>query len=302
MKSRRILAGVAGLCLISLAVSSIAIASMAAFVQKTENSGGADGDVGLRNYYQKGDGSRLDPFIISKPMHFYNFSRLQSLGVYSDPTQPKYFQLGYDPTGGSNLKFYESDSSNTMINYLDMSAYDGTTAAKTIHPIGSEGFPFSGRFDGMNLQVSNLKVIGDAQDVGVFGYTSSSSVVKNVLFDQSQDEYGCIVQNKENDYLYLGDNEGSLKIINLRSKKIIKKISHKVNSIVFMENWNNKYIFIGDTTSIYVFDININQIISRYLSIFDTGIINNIKKIINEEYNFYLLCIAGDNNIIKLLY
>ena len=125
---------------------------------------------------------------------------------------------------------------------------------------------------------------------------------KTVLFEQSQDEYGCIVQNKENDYLYLGDNEGSLKIINLRSKKIIKKISHKVNSIVFMENWNNKYIIIGDTTSIYVFDININQIISRYLSIFDTGIINNIKKIINEEYNFYLLCIAGDNNIIKLLY
>lgn len=183
MKNRRILAGVAGLCLISLAVSSIAIASMAAFVQKTENGGGADGDVGLRNYYQKGDGSSSDPFIISRPVHFYNFSRLQSLGVYSDPTQPKFFQLGYDPTGGNDLKFYENDASNTMINYLDMSAYDGTTSAKTIHPIGSEGFPFSGRFDGMNLQVSNLTVIGDTQDVGVFGYTSSSSRVANVMFD-----------------------------------------------------------------------------------------------------------------------
>ena len=75
MKSRRILAGVAGLCLISLAVSSVAIASMAAFVQKTENGGGADGDVGLRNYYQKGDGSRLDPFIISRPIHFYKIGR-----------------------------------------------------------------------------------------------------------------------------------------------------------------------------------------------------------------------------------
>ena len=171
------------LCIVALAASSIGLLSLAAFVKKAGDEAGLQGDVGLRNYYQKGSGTHLDPFIISRPVHFYNLSRLQALGLYSDPSNPKYFQLGYDPNGGNDLRFYENDVSSTMVDVLDMSAYDGSSESKTIHPIGSEAFPFCGRFDGKNLQVSNLHVYGDPQDVGVFGYTYSGSKVANVLFD-----------------------------------------------------------------------------------------------------------------------
>ena len=172
-----------GLCIISLVASTVGLVSRAAFVKKSDEKTGLNGDVGLRNYYQKGSGTLYDPFVISRPIHLYNLSRLQALGLYSDPSSPKYFQLGYDPNGGSDYGFYRSDSSSEMGDYLDMSAYDGSTESKTVHPIGSEAFPFCGKFIGNNMQVSNLHVFGDPQDVGVFGYTYSGSKVENVLFD-----------------------------------------------------------------------------------------------------------------------
>ena len=172
-----------GLCILSLITSTIGIFSLAAFVKKAGDETGFQGDVGLRNYYQKGSGALGDPFVISRPLHFYNLSRLQALGLYSDPANPVYFQLGYDPNDGDNLRFFADDTSSTMVDVLDMSAYDGTSESKTIHSIGSEAFPFCGRFDGKGLQVSNLTVYGDPQDVGVFGYTYSGSKVENVMFE-----------------------------------------------------------------------------------------------------------------------
>ena len=172
-----------GLCILSLITSTIGIFSLAAFVKKAGDETGFQGDVGLRNYYQKGSGALGDPFVISRPLHFYNLSRLQALGLYSDPANPVYFQLGYDPNDGDNLRFFADDTSSTMVDVLDMSAYDGTSESKTIHSIGSEAFPFCGRFDGKGLQVSNLTVYGDPQDVGVFGYTYSGSKVENIMFE-----------------------------------------------------------------------------------------------------------------------
>ena len=172
-----------GLCILSMIASTVGIFSLAAFVKKAGEETGFQGDVGLRNYYQKGSGASGDPFVISRPLHLYNLSRLQALGLYSDPANPTYFQLGYDPDDGDNLRFFADDTSSTMVDVLDMSAYDGTTESKTIHSIGSEAFPFCGRFDGKNLQISNLTVYGDPQDVGVFGYTYSGSKVENLLFD-----------------------------------------------------------------------------------------------------------------------
>ena len=172
-----------GLCILSLITSTIGIFSLAAFVKKAGDETGFQGDVGLRNYYQKGSGASGDPFVISRPLHFYNLSRLQALGLYSDPANPVYFQLGYDPDDGDNLRFFADDTSSTMVDVLDMSAYDGTSESKTIHSIGSEAFPFCGRFDGKGLQVSNLTVYGDPQDVGVFGYTYSGSKVENIMLE-----------------------------------------------------------------------------------------------------------------------
>ena len=107
-----------GLCILSLITSTIGIFSLAAFVKKAGDETGFQGDVGLRNYYQKGSGASGDPFVISRPLHFYNLSRLQALGLYSDPANPVYFQLGYDPNDGDNLRFFADDTSSTMVDIL----------------------------------------------------------------------------------------------------------------------------------------------------------------------------------------
>lgn len=83
-----------------------------AYYQSTiddNGQGNYPGAVGLRSYFQEGTGSSDKPFVISRPIHFYNLTRLQNLGVFN---QKFYFSLGYDPTGGNNLQFYENDSSN----------------------------------------------------------------------------------------------------------------------------------------------------------------------------------------------
>ena len=48
--------------------------------------------------------------------------------------------------------------------------------------------------------------------------------------------------------------------------------------IVFIDNWNDKYLIIGDISSIYVFNTDINRIISKNLSIFNKGRIHHNKK------------------------
>jgi hypothetical protein len=121
-------------------------------------------------------------------------------------------------------------------------------------------------------------------------------------FNRHLGENGCIIKSKENDYLYLGDNEGNLRIINLRNKQIIKQINIPKMFIVSLENWNDKYLIIGDTSYIYVYNTDINRIISKYLSIFNKGRIHHIKKFFYEEYNFCSLCVSGSDNIIRLFY
>ena len=63
-----------GLCILSLVASTVGLVSLAAFVKKSDEKTGLNGDVGLRNYYQKGSGTLYDPFVISRPIHLYNLS------------------------------------------------------------------------------------------------------------------------------------------------------------------------------------------------------------------------------------
>ena len=135
-------------------------------------------------------------------------------------------------------------------------------------------------------------------------FNIKSSFIENKIdgFNQHLGEKGCIIHSKEHDYLYLGDNEGHLRIINLRKKQIIKQINIPENFIFFIDNWNDKYIIIGDAAYIYVFNTDINKIISKYLSIFNKGRIHHIKKFFYEEYNFGSLCVSESDNIIRLFY
>ena len=132
-----------------------------------------DGEVGLRNYFYDGNGSESKPFEIVSPIHFYNLTRLQNLGVFS---QKKYFQIGHDFNGTYGCL----DDNGNVVQYLDMGAFS-TNA--TVLPIGGEGAPFVGTFDGKGIPVKNLKVQGYPEDIGVFGYVSYEGSVTGLVCD-----------------------------------------------------------------------------------------------------------------------
>lgn len=167
---------------ISTLVSTIALSvgMTIALYQKSVKGNGTYGEVSLRSYYESGSGTENDPFIITRPRHLYNLSRLQGLGVYGEKA---YFQLGKVDLGGVNSNgvpmCYADDSSTVKKPYLDMSGSDRDT--NPINAIGSEALPFYGEFDGQNVEIKDLNVYCNPQDAGLFGYTAHGSMVKNLF-------------------------------------------------------------------------------------------------------------------------
>ena len=167
---------------ISTLVSTIglSVGMTIALYKKSVNGNGTYGEVSLRSYYESGSGTENDPFIITRPRHLYNLSRLQGLGVYGEKT---HFQLGKVDLGGVDSNgvpmCYADDSSNTKVPYLDMSDSDRET--NPINAIGSEALPFYGEFDGQNVEIKNLNVYANPQDAGLFGYTAHGSEVHNLF-------------------------------------------------------------------------------------------------------------------------
>ena len=159
---------------------SLNIGLAIALYGKYVSGNGTYGQVSLRSYYECGSGTIDDPFVITRPRHLYNFSRLQGLGVYGEK---KYFQLGKVNLGGidSNNQpmCYADDSSSTQKPYLDMSGSDIDT--NPINAIGSEALPFYGEFDGQNVEIKDLNVYASPEDAGLFGYTAHGSIVQNLF-------------------------------------------------------------------------------------------------------------------------
>jgi hypothetical protein len=129
------------------------------------------GSIGLRKYFDSGEGSESLPYIITRPIHLYNLGRLQSLGAFSSKF---YFELGKDINGDGSTLFYSGDSGTTTSSYLDM---DGTE----IISIGSPSNPFFGDFEGNNLVIDNLVVNGSPEDIGVFGYIAPDASVEDLI-------------------------------------------------------------------------------------------------------------------------
>lgn len=148
----------------------------ASFKDVISNPGDIAGNVGIRSYFDSGAGTSANPFIITRPIHLDNLSKLNSLGVFG--TTKYYFEIGKKIIDGDdNYYVYTSDSSTTTTQVLDMTGVDFTS-------IGSHVNPFFGEIDGHNIVVDNLSVISEPEDVGFFGYTASGSVVKNIMLKE----------------------------------------------------------------------------------------------------------------------
>ena len=193
MKAKRM--KIIGITLASaVLLGSIAVTTSVALYVKHGESNGSYGEVSLRSYYESGTGRMPtydaqgnmidpgDPYIITRPRHLYNLSRLQGLGVY--PTET-YFQLGKVGLNGRPQSegplCYKDDGSYETVPFLDMSSSNYNL--ERIVAIGSESSPFYGTFNGNYLEIKNLQVYADPEDVGLFGYTAHGSTVENLFLD-----------------------------------------------------------------------------------------------------------------------
>lgn len=142
------------------------------------------------SYFESGDGSQAQPFVIAKPEQFYNLAWLQYLGRFNEAGENETIPTTY---------FYLSAD-------IDMTGY-------VLPPVGTEKYPFVGNFDGNGRTVTGLTIAEPTdlpiegeyekpQIVGAFGvvgtmngeagnitiggqdytYSSAANEVKNVTF------------------------------------------------------------------------------------------------------------------------
>lgn len=186
-----------GLSIVYIGVMSLLVSTIALSVgitlslfDKYAEGNGTYGEVSLRSYFEKGTGRPKgtldendpgDPYVITRPRHLYNLSRLQGLGVFSEKT---YFQLGMlDENNPNDPQYYcyLDDSSPVLVPYLDMKPENSNYTNQPITAIGSEAKPFYSEFNGNNLEIKNLTVYADPEDAGLFGYTAHGSSVHNLF-------------------------------------------------------------------------------------------------------------------------
>ena len=141
-----------------------------------------DGDIGLRNYFYTGDGSQSRPFEIVSPIHFYNLTRLQNLGIFPEK---KYFQIGhlFDIDGEMKLCCINTRNEHGEPIYDDFLDMGPMSSSRTLMTIGGEGVPFFGDIDGNGVPIKNLTIHGMPEDVGVFGYVAHTGSLADLVFD-----------------------------------------------------------------------------------------------------------------------
>ena len=132
-------------------------------------------------------GCAANPYVITRPVHFYNLVRLQEGGEYGFDNNT-YFQFGktnIDGTGNTEPLFYEYNNDGVIQEgeytpYLNMTYYSGVNA---LAPIGSARHPFESHIIGNKLTVQNLNINGSGlSDIGIFGYVASNAVINDLYF------------------------------------------------------------------------------------------------------------------------
>lgn len=158
-------------------------------------------------YFHDGTGTENDPFIITRPIHYYHlvefFQRVTKLDEDAEFGKDYlYFQIGTDLDNDGYADVYEYDNqgidTGELSKTLNMAYYSGENA---LLPIGTNEVPFIGVFDGKaneGITVSNLnihcsetviinddEVVREASDIGIFGYVA----------DQDTGSHPTIIQN-----------------------------------------------------------------------------------------------------------
>ncbi len=120
------------------------------------------------DYFESGDGSKDNPYVIARDYQLYNLAWLQYMGYFG--SKQLYFKL--DPV----------DDNGAKISTLNMKDW-------ILPPIGTEEYPFIGNFDGNNKCITNLTVCNYLES----GKGSSINIVKRPLSVTDMGEDASIV-------------------------------------------------------------------------------------------------------------
>lgn len=131
---KRIFRSLAALLIIVISFSAISFAWLAS--GKYLNFPSSFGGSATPAYFAGGDGSKDNPFRITNPVHLYNLAWLQYLGYFN------------------RREGFNNDRDQTYF------ALDGNIdmRGRAIPPIGTEEYPFIGKFDGNGHKVTNLTI------------------------------------------------------------------------------------------------------------------------------------------------
>lgn len=141
------------------------------------------------------DGTEENPYVISRPIHYYNLIELfKSDKLFSFGSEQMmfyeasnlWFEFGKDIDGDGDKEFYAYGPDGVIIDdqtsqFLNMDYYFGDNA---LSPLGTAEKPFMAHIIGNNLTVQSIHISGEGHsDVGVFGYVASCASIKNLYLD-----------------------------------------------------------------------------------------------------------------------
>lgn len=140
----------------------------------------------ITSYFYTGTGTEADPYVITKPVHYYNLVNLweNNWSGFDVNNGEPYIQFGYK-FDNTNYQFETySDTgvltADTYTTSLNMNYYSG---AHALAPIGSGTQPFTGHIVGNGLTVENLYIKGNGRcDIGIFGYVTAAASIDWIYF------------------------------------------------------------------------------------------------------------------------
>lgn len=137
----------------------------------------------LTSYFDSGTGTSSDPYVITRPVHYYNLCNLWE-SKNNAFTNHNYFQIGKQFNGTYLVYEYNAQgvasSNDATSTSLNMGYYTG---GRSLTPIGSGRYPFNGHIAGNNLTIENMTIAGNGRaDIGVFGYVTADAEIASVYF------------------------------------------------------------------------------------------------------------------------
>lgn len=201
--------------IIFASLASGLLASVAWFASANKFDVDITGSV-VEEYFHTGNGTQNNPFVITRPIHYYHlvefFQRETALDTTAEfGTDYLYFQVGYDLDNDGDLDVFDYDDqgiyqgtseSPSYSQTLNMAYYSGSNA---LMPIGTNEVPFIGVFDGkanegivisnLNIHCAETVIVGNnqvnraASDIGMFGYVADKdgsnypTIIKNMKVD-----------------------------------------------------------------------------------------------------------------------